>query len=308
MFPVWQMVIVAILTLGVGVVFGWWLGHRSAAPAAPVVMEPRQDPRIDKLTTQLERLKVACLVTAEPVGKRPADAAARLVRSLGGIDGAVVAAADGLSLSSKESDLERMLAAVVPATLAAWRMPDVTGVVYELTLVTRQGMGVRVRPLGAADGRTLVLASRGGLPSPLLSRAAFADCGEAPNQRSTTPLLSQQVDYGVVAELSRSAERLDARSIFLFSHETMALAWSRRGLSSDMIAALYKGLRTVQRQSSIVLGDQVERIELSGDFKITLARGDNGWWGQVHNEHVLDDLAVRRLEGVLRMVGTSMVA
>jgi hypothetical protein len=96
--------------------------------------------------------------------------------------------------------------------------------------------------------------------------------------------------------------------LFLTSGQMIAVAISRRGLSLEAMRTMQTVLQGVIRTANQVLGDDIERIELLGDLRLTFAKGDSGWWAHLHAEQSLDDMAVRRLDGTLRAAGASLVA
>lgn len=269
--------------------------------------------RADKLQAQVERLRAACLLpttdattTTTTTTKHTADAAARLVRVMGGVSAAVVAGPDGLSLSGKETALERSLAALVPALSPLSSLAPSVGTTGEVVVVLRSGLGVRARML--SDGQMLVIAAAGGVPSPLLTRAAYAELNIAAPAKVAAAPLSTSFELGAAARVKEMAARAGFTSVALLSGDSIELAVSALGLSLESLRAVRRPLQLTTVQVASVMASPVARLELAGEQQLSLVAGELGWWLALHPTLVLDDMTVRRFEGAQRVSLQTKVA
>ena len=315
--------VTAALTGIFGALLGVVLGLLVKRRPAPVVDDGRSrelqattarrlaEGRADKLQVQVDRLRAACLLPAQDsvataVSKPPADAAARLVRLMGGVTGAVVASADGLSLSAKETPFERSLAAAVsPLTLLSALAPHI-GTVGEVVFLLRSGCGVRARVLG--DGQMLVIAATGGLPSPLLTRAAFAELNVAAPAKSALTPLAGNFELGAATRIKELAMRAGFPSLALLSGDSNEVAVSAAGLSQESLRDVRKTLQRCALQLSSVFASPVARLEIAADQRLSIVASEHGWWMALHPSLALDDMTVRRLDGAHRISLQTKVA
>lgn len=309
-----------------GLLLGALLGVLAAAKKQPVVVDDGSrsrelqattarrlaEGRADKLQAQVDRLRAACLLpateaatTSASTPKHTADAAARLVRVMGGVSGAVVAGPDGLSLSAKESPLERSLAATVPALSPLSALTAHLGSMGEVVVVLRSGLGVRARVL--SDGQMLVIAAAGGVPSPLLTRAAFAELNVAAPAKVAVPPASS-FELGAATRVKEMAARAGFSSLALLSGDSIEVAVSALGLSLESLRALRRPLQLATVQVASVLASPVARLEIAAEQHLSLVAGELGWWLAVHPTLALDDMTVRRLEGAHRVSLQTKVA
>lgn len=267
--------------------------------------------RADKLQVQVERLRAACLLPAQdgatttPAAVAP-DAAARLVRVMGGVAGAVVAGADGLSLSGRETPFERSLAAAVSPLTPLSALARHIGTVGEVLVVLRSGLGVRARILGG--GHMLVIASSGGAPSPLLTRAAFAELNVAPPAKSVPAALAATFELGATTRINELAMRSGFQSLALLSGDSVEAAVSASGLSLESLREVRRVLHLCTMQLESVFASPVARLEIAADQRLSLVATEQGWWVALHPSLALDDMTVRRLDGAHRISLQTKVA
>ncbi len=268
--------------------------------------------RADKLQLQVDRLRAACLLPADAAGAavdagitHSPDAAARLVRMMGGVSGAVVAGADGLSKSARETPYERALAATVAALAPVSTLSGHLGAVQEVVVVLRSGLGVRARMIGKDE--MLVIAATGGVPSALLTRAVVAELNvAAPMKPAVAPAAS--FELGASTVIKELATRAGLRTVAMLSGDRIDVAVSMGGLSLESLRALRRPLQLCADQLASVFASPVARLELYGVQQLSMVAGDLGWWLALHPSAPLDDMAVRRLEGAHRVSLQTRVA
>lgn len=203
--------------------------------------------RADKLQVQVDRLRAACLLPANDSATATmtlhADAAARFVRlfngASGGVSGAVVAGANGLSSSAKETTLERSLAATVSALspVSAAHLDTIGQVV--VVVVLRSGLGVRARVLGSGQMR-----------SPLLRRAAVAELNIAALARLVAAPAAS-FELGAASRVKEIAVRAGFSSLALLSGDSIEVAVSAMGLSLDSLRAVRRPLQVATLQGGV---------------------------------------------------------